>query len=255
MNLDTYKNRIGRDCTQISNKSEACLGTVRGSRQGMTCEGHRGGGPYRSPEDVEREQLVLRERSLKMAEEVAQAAKARAIADEARRWFRPHIESAKVVPSSSWWSAMPDHLLKMVFSMLGEGVGGIWDSRDQPLKARVEACGLPAIAEILRRKMAWPEGAYQLALAPKKGKISTMLPKLRGGRQATFSAEDLHLDLSPIDDDTLLIWHGCAAQVVDYSALDWGTRQVSNFLYDATQAELHTRGIQPQFLLDIETRC
>jgi hypothetical protein len=62
----------------------------------------------------------------------------------------------------------------------------------------------------------------------------------------------MKLDLTPLDDDTLMLWYGCASQVADYSMLERGTRQTIMRLYGLADYALKERKLQHMDLFDLE---
>ena len=142
--------------------------------------------------------------------------------------------------------ALPEPVLKMVFSMLGEGI--TVSGASSPVIEALKDSGLPAIAEVRRRGLEWPVDAYNLKLSPHPPKTSRYR-----GIDPPFADRDLMFDVTQLSDRELLLWSGCATQVMDYSLLEQGTRQVVAHLWHLTEAEGERRGIDLMYLLDLET--
>lgn len=251
--LPTYQNRgQGRDCVRLGTPNEPCWGPVQGSSRGLECQGHLGGGAYRSPADI----LAAQRKAIEEAEQVAlrKAEEKQRLREkwEAERWFRPHIERATALPHDPWWAALSEPVLKMVFSMIGEGIRcGCMDKTD--IEALLVEAGIPAIAEVQRRGYDWPVGAYELQLAPNLDQDDPTLVVDGMRRRIQPFPEDLvQVDLKNLPDLDLRLWFGCAAHVADYSMLERGTRQTIMALYHQTGKELERRGLPHEFLFDLE---
>ena len=248
-----YQNRgAGRDCIRFGNPKEPCWGSVQGSSRGLECHGHFGGGSYQIPdnrtaafaEKLKRDIRENQERRLKEIEE-------KKLQEEAR-WFRPYIQRASKLEPDPWWQGISDPLLKFIFSMFGEGLRCGWigppSSKWGPIL--VEAA-LPAIAEVIRRHLEFPVGAYELRLVPEDCDGVPLCSLSIGWNPEPLNAQDLVIDLSVLSDVYLQLWHGCAGQVMDYSCLERGTRQVVTVLYDKTRVELERRGLECLCLFDL----
>jgi hypothetical protein len=66
-----------------------------------------------------------------------------------------------------------------------------------------------------------------------------------------FTEEETRLDLSGFDDGLLALTYGVAAEVVDFSMLGYGTRQVSMKLWSEAKEELDKRGLPALFCYDL----
>lgn len=244
----SYRNRgVGRNCTQFGVvPGQPCWGEVQGTSRGLECHGHHGGEGYK-PEptatDIIRERQEAKRQALKAAVDEADRKHQAHLQWDARRWFRCLLDQLPAEPSE-WWATLSDPVLQMVFSMIGEGVA-VLDKDPSAL----QQVGLPAIAEVQRRGLEWPEGAYELKLAPRLTKHD-----ISGGEDSRyytpFSEKELAVDLTALTDEAVTLWYGCAAHVMDYSMLERGSRQVVSHLWHATEAELERRGLPLKFLGD-----
>lgn len=254
---DSYRSRgFSHNCNHISNEDEPCWGSVRGSSRGIECEGHwngRTGDTFFPEPTIEelREAEALAEQEAAEARRVAdlaekQARKDRIERQEANRWFRPFIEEAKGLDPGDWWAALSEPMVKGLFSFLGEGF--MERDGDAQVQAAIKELALPAIAEVARRSLDWPAEAYDLVLAPPYEGVYLLD---RDEYYGHFTADELALDLTRFLPQPLQIMFGCAAQVVDYSHLDRGTRQVAGHVFGTAEAELERRGIEPESLFDL----
>jgi len=249
--LPTYQSRFGQNCRQLDNEAEPCWGLVQGSSRGIECKGHWGGGPYMSPEAVVRELATAKAAAERAAAEKAVEEERKAAEREANRWFRKHIDAAGKLPSNPWWVQLSEPMLNMVFSMIGEGINSLWHEHEQATRAALEEAGLPAIAEVQRRGLDWPVGAYELKLAPQRRESVIITPDARD-YWTEFDGDVLDIDLTNMPNHELMLWYGCAAHVVDYSMLERGVRQIIMHLYCVTNNELRRRKLQPTYLFDLE---
>jgi len=225
-----------------------CWGTVRMTGHGYRCEGHRKASGYiEEPKPLTAAEIaeIRRQAEEKKAKEKAEW--------EAKRWFRGHEHSVEEHPFVQGLS-LP--VLAAVFSMLGEGirVGG----GNERVTAAIWNLARPTITEVKRRRFEWPVGYYELRLAPEwDGFGSRFSASTVTGTHSyynPFDEDTLAMDLSLLDDRDLMVLYGCATQVVDYSCLERGARQVGEHIWHETEAELKRRGIKPEFLMDWEGR-
>jgi hypothetical protein len=247
----SYNQRCYREhCNRYgASKDEPCWGDVFGSSRGLECKGHAGGKYTRelNAEEIEMARQEAERQRLAAAIAKADEDERQRQKWEANRWFRSLIERAPV-ESTLWWKMLPEPVLKMVFSMIGDGitVGGA----SQAVITALEEAGLPAIAEVQRRGLDWPVGPYDLELDPNP---DLALPKRHRGIYRPFADRDLAFDLTVLSNRELILWYGCAAQVVDYSMLEQGTRQVVSHLWHILEAECERRGLDLVYLFDMET--
>jgi hypothetical protein len=212
---------------------------VVGSSRGLECIGHRGGGPYVSIEEYERraEEAVRKGEiaRIEREKEVREAVAAR----EAARWFRPLIPAAEALPPSPWWQSLPSPILRMLFSSIEEVLiqASTLDLTPHNRKL-LETVGLEAVAEVLRRKLPWPECPYDLDLAQIEGKDCHEIWRMDA---QPFTDEELQVDWHALDTRTLKLLEGCAHWVADYSQLEAGTRQVIMYLCGHLQFALTWR--------------
>lgn len=232
----SYRARAMADCIVLGEVvGQTCWGVVRYSPLNVyLCEGHR------KPPDY------LTEPTPKTAEEWAQIkaeTEAKAASDreirEAARWFRPLIPEVSNLPVSPFWSA----LSAVMLSFLHSGLGEVHCSSDVSEKESLRRLGGEATAEILRRKLPWPDPAYTLALA---GETEEAVHSEAYSNPFGSRALALPLDLLPDTDVQLL--YGVAAHVADYSCLERGVRQVVSRVLCATRDHLCAKGLDPQFL-------
>ncbi len=253
MSDTTYKNRgFGFDCVRFGlDPKEPCWGGVQGSSRGLECKGHQGGSGYQTPADIQ-EKWKEATRQARLAEKLRkQEEKEAGEKRENERWFRPLLDRASQVEPTPFWTSLSDHVLKMVFSMFGDGLRSMDDTDDDWIifEKVFHQVALPAIAEVARRNIKWPVGAYQLKLAPKP-RASEI--KRQPGFVRVFFHKSLEFDLTQLSNRELHIWHGCAAHVVDFSCLERGVREVILHLDSVTSKELVRRGQEPTLLFDLK---
>lgn len=243
MSSTIHCDRLGED--------DGCWGDVRMTGHGYRCEGHRKASGYiEEPVPLTAEQILENARKREEAEAKKEAEY------QASRWFRPLMNE---LPSAAdeFYSKLSDTMLAAVFSMIGEGIR-VGDGNDTSNRILREM-GRNALAEVGHRKLDWPKGYYALKLAPEwddmaggHRRIWPMQHTEKGmkGYHSPFDEETLALDLSLLSNDDLMVLYGCAAQVVDYSCLERGARQVCMSVWDDTEKELKRRGLRPEFLMD-----
>jgi hypothetical protein len=220
---------------------------VQGSSRGLECEGHLGGKyiPEPTPEQVawaleDAKRLVAEQKASKEKFDRQQEEKY-----QRNRWFRPLeklIKLRAIIPDP-WIQEMSDPVLLCVFSMIGDGVFAV---NEQWREFELRDLGLPIVAEVIRRGLEFPEGGYELKLAP------WFDDRWVPNREDPFKPEQLKVDLTYLSNRELQLWEACCAWVVDYSTLEAGTRQVIMSLCDSLQKELERRKVPSEFLLDFE---
>jgi len=215
---------------------------------GYRCRGHCKASGY-----IEESVPLTPEQQAELKAEQERKAAEKKAKWEASRWFRP-IEAhyfGKPREQHPFFQGLSDVTLAAVFSMIGEGVtvGDATDRAKEPLWAMAHL----AVREVMDRKVDWPVGYYNLTLAPE---WDPMRPIHLGNRDHAyynpFDADTLTMDLTLLADDHLMVLYGAGAQVVDYSCLERGARQVGEHVWLAASEELKRRGLEPVFLMEWE---
>jgi len=249
---DSYQSRAGADCCMLGELEEQpCWGVVRYSSHGVyLCEGHSTPPDYRVepvPLSNEAVRQLIEEREQVTAREAAEREKAY----QAGRWFRPLLElGLDDVGVGLFWTDVSDLMLTFLHSIIGDGLQ--CGDGNEAVNTALMAVGHQATAEVHRRGLDWPNGCYQLQLAPEvDGYISPGLP---GGKEyhEPFGEKVLELHLHHLSDRALHLLYGCAAVVVDFSGLERGTRQCSMHVYAAMGNELARRGEGETLLMDLD---
>jgi hypothetical protein len=213
---------------------------------GYRCRGHREASDYTSepiPLTPEQQEERAAEAERKEAERIAKW--------EAGRWFRPIEADLPNVEIGPFWGGVSDVVLKALFSMVGEGI--TVGMATEPALVVLWELGHQAAAEVQRRGLDWPEGYYDLTLAPEWDSFRPIMIGDRGHAYYNpFPPEELVLPHDTLSDDHLLALLGCAGQVEDYSCLERGARQLSGHIYNVLGAEQKRRGIPFEWLMDWE---
>lgn len=162
-------------------------------------------------------------------------------------WYQPFLKYHSVT-AGIFWQKLSEQVLQAVFSMIGEGLR-VGDAKP-PIRFLLEEMGAEAIAEVSRRKLPWPVGYYQLQLAPEWEGGTIHLGHRDDPYYNPFAEDVLAIDLSLLSMEQVQALYGCAAQVVDYSCLERGARQVGEAIYHAAYAFLKEKGETPRFLFD-----
>lgn len=258
----SYRSRANADCVVMDAvEDQPCWGIVRFSSLGhYLCEGHR------TPPDYVAE-ISEEERAAKAAEAEITAQSTRTsreataarlnvavplgvlamsdeqwatwVAHEEARWFRASLANIENTPTGLFWSDLSDVMLLFLHSAIGDGLR-CGDGKP-PVNERLQVLGLRATAEIYRRKLQWPEGAYDLILAPEWIDV--------GRYTAPFGDKVLRLGFHHLSDNEVELLYGCAAVVADFSCLERGVRQCVMHVLEATEAELRRREVEAEFLM------
>jgi len=241
------------DCEKLGIQYEACWGVVTMTPCGYRCRGHHSPSVY----IVEPTPLSTEEVKRRIEEHQKETAARKAVEKaewEARRWFRA-IENNLPETIEPFWAKLSNPMLCALFSMVGEGLMIGWGT-DGAVRILWQL-GPQVAAEVKRRGLDWPPGYYSIQLAPewKEPGIYIGVPSPSPSPfpyHTPFTDEELALDLALLSDAHLHALYGCASQVVDYSSLERGARQVCMDVYTRTRKALDSRGINPEFLMDWE---
>lgn len=266
----SYVTRNGTDCVMLGELEEQpCWGIVRFSKhECYLCEGHRTPPDYKpeAPKPTANE-LEERRQQAQEAVEAEERAWAAAVAEwgvprppvgshwtlarwvehQASRWFRPLLEGIDQVGVGFFWTDLSDVLLVFLHSSIGEGIR--CGDGSEAVNKGLLAMGRQATAEVRRRKLVWPEGAYDLELAPEwTGIIDTRNPQYTD----PFGPKVLQLGFHHLSAQEVQLLYGCAAVVADFSTLERGVRQCVMYVCHETERELEKREVPITFLMDLQ---
>ena len=239
------------DCLHLENEDEPCWGgvTYSGHQKALACEGHQKEGYKEAPPwltDPAAWAVVLEQRFQEIRD-----AEARKDQEEAIRevdWQNRGDTIAKEGKGPhSCWANLSDVMLLAITSMFEacypDSYHKVTVTQDL---YRVRA---DLLWECEQRQLTYPKGYYDLELAPKwTGTIDSRNPAYH----SPLSEEQLTIDLSTLSDRDLQLLYGCSAEVVDYSCLERGARQLCMSLWSATEKAVVSRGLELLFLFDLD---
>ena len=245
------------DCILIS-ESEPCWGRVTYCRfrGALACEGHQ--------------KVMYVPEPLKSKDPAAWTAKVLAEAKE-RIILKEQQEALKEVEWQNrgdtlakegqgphpCWSKLSDVMLLGTTSMLGAGA----QDRLSKDSVRKDACRMYADAmwECEQRQLTYPRGYYEIKLATRQKVVyepehdpANWGLDCDDTEVVDIPEEQMDIDLTVLTDRELTILYGCAGQVVDYSGLERGARQVCMLVWYDTEKLMKTRGLRREFLFDLE---
>jgi len=233
------------DCMRLGTPEETCWGRVTYSttHQGLCCEGHHAK-VYRPEIVFDFSNVVETQDGKPLEEDPEDAKQAMADADRDLR-FQTMAERGK--GPHPCWSKLSDVLLRAVASMLGDGAR---DSMNKDTVNRdLQQMRSDVLWQIEQRQIPWPEGYYDLHLAPDwHGVINSRDPAYTD----PIPEKDLQMDMGALTDRDLLLLYGAAGMVADFSCLERGARQVCMSLFYDTKAALESRGIVLEWLFDLD---
>jgi hypothetical protein len=274
------------DCEEIEGAG-TCWGQVRNSSRGMRCEGHRGVVYRPEPQppteaeikaqEAARREADRRNRALmrqiaytwgytleELEEELRDSGRGPKEWNEwqGNRWFRRYTYNLGDVKVPFWIEKLSDPMLLLLHSMIGEAA---WDDR-LPYRVKQECLRIGAYAtrEIQTRRLRFPNGPYDLKLAPKQPKPegaevlfigNNPMHALAGAWRdpkhlEPFTDAEMSVLTNLLTDAELRVLEPLTAQVVDYSCLERGTRQAVMSLWHLLERERKLRRKPMEGLLE-----
>jgi hypothetical protein len=263
----SYQSRAKADCIMLGDiEGQTCWGIVRVSKlQCYLCEGHRVPPDYREePTALTEDELAKRRLEIEEQVKAEDLAKAAAIEEwgvpmddedwlrggwtaarwsqyQANRWFRPFMPSIGDVGVGMFWRGTTDVMLTFLHSVIGDGLRVSAEARPTAVDDRLLGMGRQATAELVRRKVPFPDDCYALRLAePWDGVHDHRNPKYTD----PFGERLLVMQFHHLSDKELQLLWGCAYIVADFSGLERGTRQVVMHVFHETGGELKNRDLK-----------
>jgi len=256
---DSYKPRAGIQCHFLDDcQYTPCWGLVAFGSSGIyTCEGHRGVdaegvGVYRleppkPPPAPEPEPEVLPGEYLP----------------------EPGSEKPMAVPTQVPWGDLSHPMLRGLHAcvaeclrLCGQGYYDYKDSYPETFQPVLEQLYLEAWDELADRHLpalTVDGGVYPFVGADLASKAememlrqTTPLSEWTTLQWAPFPEDITNLDLSGVPDAVVQVIYGCGAEVVDFSMLGNGTRQVVTAIWQQAESELDKREVEAPFLLDLK---
>lgn len=255
------------DCGEIEGVG-VCWGPVRNSSLGMRCEGHRGA--LYKPEPVPPTPKELKAQAEATRREFQDRALKREIAykwgysiedletdleencprewgprqwDEwqEKRWFRPFMYGVGDIDRPKWMEEMSKPMLLFLHSAIGHFVD--WDSRvPRHVTDAMRLLGAKVTRELQVRGLSkWPRGPYALTL---KGSVPQEKGVFRSDRKSPFTKKEAAIRADLFTEEELRICYSLAAEVADFSCLDWGVRCADDAWYSAMSKEVERRGLK-----------
>ena len=273
----SYQSRAKADCVMLGDiEGQTCWGVVRVSKHKCyLCEGHWSPPDYaEEPKALTEHDLEKRRAEIEEQVKAEEEAKAAAIEEwgvpisdddwlrrgwtaakwaqhQANRWFRPLMPGIGDVGVGMFWRGTTDVMLTFLHAVIGDGLRcGSFSSEGlpQPVNDRLLGMGRQATAELVRRKVPFPELCYALQLAePWEGICNYRDPKYTD----PFSERLLVMPFHHLSDKEVQLLWGCAYTVADFSGLERGVRQVVMHVFHVTGEELTKRGLEGKAFDDL----